>query len=292
MDPTGEARRWVEASPYATALGVRVEAVGAERVALSLPYADANSNGDKALHGGVAASLAATAGQALARAALGSDTGPWHTAAIQVSYLSAALGESVEAEARLLRRGKELAYADVEVRSEAGRTVARSQLCVRGRLGAGPVGLPAATGGDDASDPGRMGAFIERVPFHARLGLSVRHMAGGRSRIVMPWREELAEAGGGVHEGALLALVDTTGAMACWAETGPGRFKASTPAIQARVLAPPGRGDLVARGRVRLRDRELLLAEVEVAHADDGRLVALGAVNYRIVTPESERKAE
>ena len=27
--------------------------------------------------------------------------------------------------------------------------------------------------------------------------------------------------------------------MASWAETGPGRFKASTPAIQGQILAPP-----------------------------------------------------
>jgi uncharacterized protein (TIGR00369 family) len=282
-------RSWIEESPYAAALGARALELSEERVRLSLPYADANSNGDKALHGGVAASMAALAGQAVARAALGPESGPWHAVAVQVSYLSAALGEAIEAEARLLRRGKELAYADVEVRSEDGRPLARGQVCVRGRFGAQPPDLPAAAGDDGAADPGPLGAFIQRVPFHARLGLVVEHMSGGRSRIRMPWREGNADAGGGVHEGALLGLLDTTGAMASWAETGPGRFKASTPGIQARILAPPGRGDLVGFGRVRLRDREFFFAEVEVARASDRRLVAAGAVNYRIVTPELAR---
>jgi len=101
-------------------------------------------------------------------------------------------------------------------------------------------------------------------------------MAGGRSRIAMPWREENADAAGGVHEGALLALLDTTAAMAAWAETGPGCFKASTPGILARILAPPSRADLVGYGRVLHRDRELLFSEVEIAERARGGLVATG----------------
>ena len=77
--------------------------------------------------------------------------------------------------------------------------------------------------------------------------------------------------------------------MAAWAEVGPGRFKASTPGIQARLLAPTGRDDLVGHGRVLLRDRELLFAEVEIARARDGCVVARGCVDYRIVTLEMAR---
>ena len=104
--------------------------------------------------------------------------------------------------------------------------------------------------------------------------------------IVMPWVDTNADAAGGVHEGALLALLDTTGAMAGWAKTGPGRFKASTPGVQARILAPPGRSDLVAYGQVRHQDREHLFCDVEVAERPSDRLVAHGSVNYRIVQPE------
>ena len=87
-----------------------------------------------------------------------------------------------------------------------------------------------------------------------------------------------------MHEGAVLALLDTTGAMASWAETGPGRYKASTPSIQAQVLAPPPAGDLVAYGRVRQRDQEFFWSDVEVAGAAEGRLLARGTVFYRILT--------
>jgi len=282
-------RAWVEASPYSAALGVRVESLSEERARLSLPYADENSNGDKALHGGVAASLVALGAQTAARAALGRESGPWHTAQLQVAYLAAALGEGIAAEARLLRRGKELAYVDVELQSEAGKPVARGLACVRGRFGDEAAALPQAAGDAGEADRGPMGAFIGRVPFHAKLGIAAEHMAGARSRIAMPWRDGNADAAGGVHEGALLALLDTTGAMASWAASGPGRFKASTPGIQARILATPDRSDLIGYGSILHRDRELFFAQVEIARASDRRLVAQGTVNYRIVTPEHAR---
>ena len=85
----------------------------------------------------------------------------------------------------------------------------------------------------------------------------------------MPWRDTNADQDGNVHEGAVLALLDTTGAMASWAETGHGRYKASTPAIQAQILAPAGQGELVAYGRCVLRDRELLWSDVDVVRRDD-----------------------
>ena len=288
-EATDGIRRWLDESTYARALGVEVEAVDDEQVRLSLPYQDDNSNGDKALHGGVASSMIALGGQAVARANLAVESGPWHTVALETIYLSAALGEGILTEARLLRRGKELAHADVEVRSESGKAVARGLVTVRGRFGEAAEPLPDAAGDSGESDPGPMGPFIQRVPFHAKLGLRVEHMTGGRSRIVMPWQEANADAGGGVHEGAVLGLLDTTGAMAAWAKTGPGRFKASTPSIQARFLAPPDRSDLVGFGSVRHHDRELLFSEVEIARASDGKVVAHGTVNYRIVTPDLRR---
>ncbi|MFQ5513863.1 MAG: PaaI family thioesterase [Myxococcota bacterium] len=278
-------RTWVLQSAYTRALGVSLLSLEPERARLALPYRDENSNGDKALHGGVAASLIVTGAHAVARASLGEGSGPWHTAAIQVGYLSAALGEAIRAEARLLRRGKELAHVEVSVETEQRKPVARGLLIVRGRFAAAEPKRPAVRGDEGAADLGPMGAFVSRVPFHARLGLVTEHMAGGRARIVMPWRDENADASGGVHEGALLGLLDTTGAMAAWAETGPGRFKASTPGIQTGVLAPLPRGDLVAYAHVRHRDREMLFSEVEIADAQAG-LVARGTVSYRIVRPE------
>lgn len=109
-------------------------------------------------------------------------------------------------------------------------------------------------------------------------------MAAGTSRLVMPFRDTNAEESGGVHEGAVLALLDTAGAMASWAETGPGAYKASTAAMQLQNLTPAPGGDLVAYGRCFQRDQSIFWSDVEVATADDGRVVSRGTVLYRIVT--------
>lgn len=280
----GGVARWITHTPYARAIGVACEALDAGGVTLRLPYSDANANPGKALHGGCAASLAVIASQALGRSALGAEAAPFHTAGLQVQYLAAAIGEDVITRARLLRRGKELCFVAGEIATEAGKPIAQFSSCVRGRFAAPPAVLARAHGDDGRSEPGRMGPHIEQLPFMAARGIRVEHMTGGTSRIVMPLLPTNLDADGHAHEGALLALLDTTGAMAAWAETGPGRYQASTPALQAQMLAPSGsEGLLTAYGRCVQRDRELFWCDVEIARADD-TVCARGTVIYRIVT--------
>ena len=277
-------RRWIEDSPYTSFLGIKAAELGEGAVTLVLPYSDENSNPGRALHGGCAASLGAVGGQAVARLALGSDAGPFHTFGLQVNYLAAAIGETVVARASLLRSGKELCFVEIDVATEAGKPIAHVTSAVRARFGAEDAKLFPSAGDHGRADPGPMGPNIGRVPFIGNRGISVEHMTGGTSRLVMPWKHENGDLDGGVHEGAVLALLDTAGAMASWAVTGPGPFKASPPSIQAQILAPTARGDLVAYGRCVQRDLELFFSDVEVARTDDRTVCARGTVLYRIVT--------
>lgn len=277
-------KRWIAASPFASALGVELESVSEEHARLHLPFAESNTNGDQVMHGGCAASLAALGAHAVTRASLGEQAGPWHTVALQVNYLAAAKGQGVVAEARRLRAGKELCFVEVDVSGEDGRAIAHATTAVRGRFGADPPVLALSAGDHGKSDPGVMGPHIGRIPFIANRGIRVEHMTGGTSRLVMPFREANADAGGGVHEGAVLSLLDTTGAMASWAVTGFGSYKAGTPAMQAQILAELPEGDLVAYGRNAQRDAEFFFSEVEIAGAADARICARGTVFYRIVT--------
>jgi len=274
---------WIERSAYSRALGVRLEEIDSGGARLRLPFAESNTNPGQVLHGGVAASLCAIGAQAVARAALGAASGPWHGAGLQVNYLAAAKAQDVVAVARLLREGKELCFVEIDVATDDGKPIAHATSIVRARFGAEPAELPASAGDGGGCDPGAMGPHIGRIPFIAGRGIEVLHMSGGTSRLVMPWREANADEGGGVHEGALLALLDTTGAMASWAVTGPGPYRASTPSIQAQILAPSPRGDLVAYGRNAARDGSCFWSDVEVARRSDGRVVARGTVVYRII---------
>ena len=277
-------RSWIEKSGYSAALGVALDDLSEESARLRLPFREENSNPGKALHGGCAASLAVIGAHAVTRAALGEDSGPWHTASLQINYLAAAIDEGVTAEARLLRRGKEICFVEVEVAREDRKPIAHATCAVRGRFGAKPAELATSPGDHEKSDPGPMGPHVGKMPYTLARRLDVEHMTGGTSRITMPCIEANADAAGGLHEGALLALLDTTGAMAAWAETGPGRYKASTPSMQARIFAPPSGDDLIAYGRMIQRDAEILWSEVEVASAATARVCARGSVVYRIVT--------
>lgn len=275
--------RWVEGSGYGRSLGVEVEEASADRWRFRLPYAERNSNPGQALHGGCAASLGLIGAQAVARANLEEAGGGYHTAGLQVSYLAAAIGEDVFATATLLRRGKAVCFVEVDVETADRKPIAHTTSMVRARFDDDAVELPRTRGDDGASDPGAMGPHVGKMPFMGGRGISVQHMKDGRARIVMPLRDENLDGGGGMHEGAVLTLLDTTGAMAAWAVDGPGPYKASTPTLQAQVWTPPPAADLVAYGWTRFRDRDAYWADVEVADAATGGVCARGTVQYRIV---------
>jgi len=281
-------RKWVDESPYTRALGARLDAVESTKegttARIALPFQDENSNPGQALHGGCAASLAAVGGQCVARAAMGEETGPWHTSAVQVNYLAAAIGEDVSAHARLLRRGKDMCFVETRVETEAGKAIAHATAMVHARHGAEPAARYRAEGDEGDADPGPMGPHVSKTPYMGRREMHIEHMADSQARIVLPFIEANADLEEGIHEGAVLALLDTCGAMASWAETGPGAFKASTPSLQAQILCPSPKQDLVAYGRVIQRDASIFWADAVVAGAADGLAVARGTVIYRIVT--------
>ncbi len=242
-----EIRAWVEDSKYGRSLGVRLVEAHEDAIVTRLPFSPGNANPGDALHGGCAASLGVIGGQAMARRALGASMGPFHTATCQVSYLAAAIGEDVVARTRLLRKGKELCFSETLIATDDGKEIALVSSVVRGRESRTAPSTWRARGDAGGTDPGAMGPGVARMPFSARRGFAVEHMVGDYARIRMPIADN-RDADGSFHEGAMLALFDTTGAMAAWAVTGPGRFKASTAAIQAQIVSAPTTDEMVAYG--------------------------------------------
>ena len=273
---------WINQSPYGQALGMTLTALCDDAATIYLPFNEANANPGSALHGGVAASASVTAAHALTRHVLGPDTGPWHTMDFQINYLAAAIGEDISATAHLLRRGREICFMALNVRTDDGKAIAQCSIAVRGRQGKKLNETPLAAGDDGKVEPGFMGDRIGTNPFIGGRGIAMEFMRDGRVRLIMPWQDSNGDLDGGLHEGAALALLDTAGAMCSWSITGLGKFKASTPSIQAQILAPPPKSDLVAYGDVAFRDNEMFWNDIDVADAATGRLVARGTVLYRI----------
>lgn len=280
----------MSAGPYVDGLGVRIETADAARALLRVPFQDGNSNPGGALHGGVAASVIDVAAGLVGRAGVEDRPGLEHAVVdLAVTYLAAAINEDILVEARLLRRGRELAFVEVDVRTGAGKAIARGLVTQRsGEPGGAERQLrrdPAPFTGPRAELPG-FARFFTTAPFMARLGIEARHAADGSALTSLPWREANADAMGALHGGAVAALIDTTGAMASWSLVSlDPRNKASTPALHVTHHAPAAGEAVEAEARTLRRTDELFHNTVTVRGAESGRLVASGTVLYRIVVP-------
>ena len=109
-------------------------------------------------------------------------------------------------------------------------------------------------------------------PFMASLGLAITHMQDGRALVHMPLTPDKTDHDGAIHEGALAALLDTTGAMASWSIAGLDlRYKASTVGIHVSYHAP-ARAEVAAEARTWRRNDEIFLNQVTVSERGSRRL--------------------
>jgi len=292
-DPLAALAARVAATPYCARLGVVVEALALDGARVRVPYNDENSNPGRALHGGVAASTIDIAGVLAATTGFAGkpifDAG---TLDLSVAYLAAAIGEDIVADAQVLRRGKEIVYVDVDVRNDGGKRIARGLLTYRA-LDRPPAGAERqrmsfaepVVGGVPGEDVPPLARAIVAVPFIASLGMAIDRMHDGHALLRMPVTPDKVDHEGAIHEGALAALIDTTGAMASWSVVGVNlRYKASTVGIHVSYHAP-AREDVVAEARTWRRNDEIFLNQVTASERDSRRVVATGSVTYRIVVP-------
>lgn len=123
----------IRAMPFGAHLGMEFVEGEAGRARLKMRYQDENSTAAKALHGGAISSLIDTTGAMAAWTTAEIATPKYFgsTVGITVNYLSAAIGEDIFAEGRVLKRGKEIIYTDVRVTNEAGKLLAQGSVTYR-----------------------------------------------------------------------------------------------------------------------------------------------------------------
>lgn len=120
-------------TPYMKHLGMEFVEGGDGWAKLRMAYQDENSTAFKALHGGAISSLIDTTGAMAAWTTAEIATPDYFgsTVGINVNYLSAAIGEDIFAEGRVLKRGKEIIYTDVRVTNAAGKLLAQGTVTYR-----------------------------------------------------------------------------------------------------------------------------------------------------------------
>ncbi|MGH2808791.1 MAG: PaaI family thioesterase [Actinomycetota bacterium] len=114
-------RQFIATSPFVGHLGMRVDELAADHAVLTLPFSEQVVTIGQVVHGGAIASLADTAAMA---ASWATDNIPENlrgtTVALTINYLSAATAEDLRADARVMRRGRNLCYVEVDVTRGSG----------------------------------------------------------------------------------------------------------------------------------------------------------------------------
>ena len=120
-------------TPFMKHLGMEFVEGGEGWARLKMAYQDENSTAFKALHGGAISSLIDTTGAMAAwtTAEIATPNYFGSTVGINVNYLSAAIGEDIFAEGRILKRGKEIIYTDVRVTNAADKLLAQGSVTYR-----------------------------------------------------------------------------------------------------------------------------------------------------------------
>jgi uncharacterized protein (TIGR00369 family) len=105
----------------------------------------------------------------------------------------------------------------------------------------------------------------------ALIGASLARVEAGEVEVALPWRDDLTQQKGFVHGGVIGMIADTACGYSAFSLMPAG---GSLVTVEYKMnILKPGRGALVARGKVVRPGRTLTVARAEV-YADDGTHVA------------------
>jgi uncharacterized protein (TIGR00369 family) len=119
--------QWLANSPFVAHLGMKLSAIDDGRAEVILPYDEHMTTLGDVVHGGAIAALIDSAATAACWAGAPVPDGMrGTTVAITVNYVAAGRASDLTATAKVVRRGKSLCYAEVDVTDAAGTLVAKA----------------------------------------------------------------------------------------------------------------------------------------------------------------------
>jgi len=124
----------------------------------------------------------------------------------------------------------------------------------------------------------------DEVYFPRLVGVVVEDVRVDYCRMRVPWRSELTQPAGVVHDGAIAALVDSVVVPAIGSGYDDRRAFATVD-LQLQYRGAVVQEDMVGEGWVTVRGRSIVFCEAEVVTAS-GRPVAKGMLTYRVLGPQ------
>lgn len=279
----------LEATPYASRLGLSTGDILGDAASASVPYEPSLANAQGFVHGGVAASLALWAATIVTAASDRERVVQVRPVSIAISYLSAAREESLHAAARVSSRGRDLVHVEVEVASDSGRAVALALIVLRTLPGREPVRDGKVFPAESTTPQDELRLLS---PFNRAMGVELRPGGSGPDATLAMRRDVNAGLTGAVDAGALLALADTCAALACLPNLDERRSGSATLSLSA-VFGADLFSPVLAVGRRVTEDGGVRSAAIEI-RADgpvrSARMPAMtSCVSYRFRSAEVPR---
>ena len=116
-------------------------------------------------------------------------------------------------------------------------------------------------------------SLYERLPYYSTIGMEVKEIRGGKSRIELVMRKELSQ-NGMIHGGALASMIDASCACAAFSITD---FKGwvTTIDLQVSFLKPVSKGKVIAEATCLRAGKNVIFCESKIKN-EDGELVCIG----------------
>lgn len=272
-----------QSSSYEQDLGIVEKQASEQQLLLALPYAEHNSLGFGKVHGGVLLSLAHVAASRLARRATSGRASAALPVATSISYLSAVAQTELRAEARLLRKGRDLVFIETLLR--AGDQLAASVQSVLSWPEAETAEEEIGSGGA-AQETDERGERIEvpafsAVPFVRRRDFVLTRLDAGHVDVIAPASTNNLNEDGLIHTGVVFGLMDVAGSTSPWTMIRGGVGRGATIFAEARVCLPISAGPVRASATVHQHRDNVWWSGVEVTDRR-GRRCASGTVVYRV----------
>lgn len=273
----------VETGAYARRLGLVVVAARDGEASVTLPIGPATQNRGGRVHGGAIASVLLAAARVATAASEreGPARNVWCLDA-HVSFLEVPGPRAVTAEARVEKRGRDLAHVSVVAHDADGAHVARAAVTA---VLVDDVPRPtssriAPTFGSAGTEAG---AAIEGSPYLTAAGVRLLDPAGGVARLRLPHQPNGTDGPSRVDDGAIAGLIDSCAAFASYLDSGASIDRRGvTVSMSVQFLAPMPE-DLIGSARVVTSAADCRVAEIEVLGAASCAVAARGTAVYRIV---------
>ncbi|TNE34246.1 MAG: PaaI family thioesterase [Alphaproteobacteria bacterium] len=125
----------------------------------------------------------------------------------------------------------------------------------------------------------------ERMPFCATLGLKAEKMTPEEVVLSLDWAAELCTAAGMLHGGALMALADSAGGAAAFANLPEGASGTSTIESKTNFLGAMREGTVIATARPLHVGGSTIVIETELRN--NGKLIGKVTQTQTVLRPRT-----